>query len=51
MKQGSSQEPNPSMLLRGKGLNMEQKVHMIEQFLQAYKDVLLFEDKLQNVTP
>lgn len=50
-KQGSDQEPNPSILLRGKGLNMEQKIHMIEQFLQGYKDTLLFTDQLQNVTP
>lgn len=50
-KQGSDQEPNPSILLRGKGLNMEQKIHMIEQFLQAYKDVLLYTNELQNVTP
>jgi transcription-repair coupling factor (superfamily II helicase) len=50
-KQSSDQEPNPSILLRGKGLNMEQKIHMIEQFLQAYKDVLLYTNELQNVTP
>ncbi len=50
-KQGSEQEPNPSILLRGKGLNMEQKIHMIEQFLQAYKDVLLYKDELQDATP
>lgn len=50
-KQGSDQEPNPSIMLRGKGLNMEQKIHMIEQFLQAYKDVLLYTNELQNVTP
>ncbi|MGO4548736.1 transcription-repair coupling factor [Paenibacillus sp. 2TAB23] len=50
-KQGSDQEPNPSILLRGKGLNMEQKIHMIEQFLQGYKDTLLYQDQLQNVTP
>ncbi|WP_053373381.1 transcription-repair coupling factor [Paenibacillus sp. FJAT-27812] len=50
-KQGSEQEPNPTILLRGKGLNMEQKIHMIEQFLQAYKDVLLYKDELQNVSP
>lgn len=49
-KQGSEQEPNPSILLRGKGLNMEQKIHMIEQFLQAYKDVLLYKDELQDAT-
>ncbi len=50
-KQGSEGEPNPSVLLRGKGLNMEQKIYMIEQFLQAYKDVLRYKDELQNVTP
>lgn len=50
-KQGSEQEPNPSVLLRGKGLNMEQKIHMTEQFLQGYKDVLLNKEELQNVTP
>lgn len=50
-KQGSEQEPNPSVLLRGKGLNMEQKIHMTEQFLQGYKDVLLYKEELQNVTP
>jgi transcription-repair coupling factor (superfamily II helicase) len=50
-KQGSEQEPNPSVLLRGKGLNMEQKIYMTEQFLQAYKDVLLYKEELQNVTP
>ncbi|MGO4181931.1 transcription-repair coupling factor [Paenibacillus sp. TAF43_2] len=49
-KQGSEQEPNPSILLRAKGLNMEQKIHMIEQFLQAYKDVLLYKDELQDAT-
>ncbi|OMF25261.1 transcription-repair coupling factor [Paenibacillus sp. FSL H8-0548] len=50
-KQGSDQEPNPSILLRGKGLNMEQKIHMTEQFLQAYKDALSITDELQNVSP
>ncbi|WP_028609571.1 transcription-repair coupling factor [Paenibacillus harenae] len=49
-KQSGDQEPNPIVMLRGKGLSMEQKVHMLEQFLQAYQDVLLFQNELQNAT-
>jgi transcription-repair coupling factor (superfamily II helicase) len=50
-KQASAQEEHPALLLRGKGLSMEQKLHALEQFLQGYQDTLLQPAELQKTAP
>ncbi len=50
-KQAAAQEEQPSILLRGKGLSMEQKLHTLERFLQSYKDVLSQNPELQKAAP
>ncbi|GKU77091.1 transcription-repair-coupling factor [Paenibacillus sp. L3-i20] len=48
-KQNGEQEP-PSILLRGKGLNMEQKLHLSEKFMSGFSDALVKKEELQNAT-
>lgn len=50
-KQGAEQEDPPTIVLRGKGLTMEQKLHLTEQFMLGYMDALVHKEELQNVTP
>lgn len=49
-KQGSAQESNPSIMLRGKGLTTEQKLRMLEQFLDEYSGAVEPKGQLQNAT-
>ncbi|MFC4777186.1 transcription-repair coupling factor [Paenibacillus sp. GCM10023252] len=49
-KQGSHQEPNPLVVLRGKGMTIEQKIELLERFLQHFKDVLKPKETLQKAT-
>ncbi|MDQ6420753.1 transcription-repair coupling factor [Paenibacillus sp. LHD-117] len=49
-KQSSEQETPQSITLRGKGLNMEQKLHLSEKFLEGYKDAVAPKEMLQNAT-
>ncbi|REK69222.1 transcription-repair coupling factor [Paenibacillus paeoniae] len=49
-KQSAEQEAMPTILLRGKGLNMEQKLHMSEKFMEGYSEALPKKEELQNAT-
>jgi len=49
-KQGAVQDQNPNVMLRGKGLSIEQKLRMLEQFLSQYGDALEMKTQLQNAT-
>jgi len=49
-KQGAAQDQNPNVLLRGKGLSIEQKLRMLEQFLSQYGEALETKTQLQNAT-
>ncbi|MFC4811900.1 transcription-repair coupling factor [Paenibacillus sp. GCM10023250] len=46
----NGQEPNPLVLLRGKGLSVEQKLELLERFLTQYKDTIQSKGELQDVT-
>lgn len=47
-RQGALQDDHPSLLLRGKGLEMDQKVQMLEGFLKKFKDARKGEEALQD---
>lgn len=49
-KQGSEHEAPPTIMLRGKGLNMEQKLHLSERFLDGYREAVAEKQELQNAT-
>ncbi|QNK60446.1 transcription-repair coupling factor [Paenibacillus sp. PAMC21692] len=49
-RQSAEQETPPSITLRGKGLNMEQKLHWSEKFFEGYKDIIAPKEVLQNAT-
>ncbi|MFD0962128.1 transcription-repair coupling factor [Paenibacillus chungangensis] len=49
-KQSPDQDKTYSLLLRGKGLNMEQKLHLSERFLEGYKEAFMINKELQNAT-
>ncbi|MFD0717131.1 transcription-repair coupling factor [Paenibacillus sp. GCM10027626] len=48
-KRATGHEPNPIIQLRGKGLDMEQKLELLERFLAQYKDTIQLKGELQNV--
>lgn len=49
-KQSGEQESPQTILLRGKGLNMEQKLHLAEKFLETYGDAIVKKEELQNAS-
>ena len=49
-KQSAEQEANPTIVLRGKGLVMEQKLHLAEQFLQLFGGAMEPQQLLQDAT-
>ncbi|WP_168123359.1 transcription-repair coupling factor [Paenibacillus sp. HB172176] len=49
-KQGPAGDAAPTVLLRGKGLNMEQKLHLSEKFLDGFRDALQKTEELQKAS-
>ncbi|KQO14165.1 transcription-repair coupling factor [Paenibacillus sp. Leaf72] len=49
--QGSSLEDNPVVTLRGKGLDMDQRLLLLEQFLKRYADARIVKEELQDTAP
>ncbi|MFD2115471.1 transcription-repair coupling factor [Paenibacillus yanchengensis] len=49
-KQSAASETPKTLLLRGKGLNEEQKLHLSEKFLQAYLELIQPNATLENVS-
>ncbi|MHA6481554.1 transcription-repair coupling factor [Paenibacillus sp. strain BS8-2] len=49
-RQSGEQETPATITLRGKGLNMEQKLHLSEKFFEGYKDMIVPKEMLQNAT-
>lgn len=49
-KQSAEQEAPPTLILRGKGLNMEQKLHWSEKFMEGYRAAFIKKEELQNVS-
>lgn len=47
-RQGAIQDEYPTLLLRGKGLEMDQKVQLLEGFLKKFKDARKGEEALQD---
>lgn len=50
-KQSAETEEPRTLLLRGKGLNMEQKLHYCEKFLTEYAELIVVKPSLQKATP
>jgi transcription-repair coupling factor (superfamily II helicase) len=48
-KRAAVQEPNPVVQLRGKGLEVEQKLELLERFLTEYKQTIEPKGALQDV--
>lgn len=49
-KQSAEQESPQTILLRGKGLNMEQKLHLCEKFMDGFGDAVTGKEQLQNAS-
>ncbi|MFF2484437.1 transcription-repair coupling factor [Paenibacillus sp. NPDC058071] len=50
-RQGSHQDANPTLLLRGKGLEMDQKLQLLERFLKLFQEARVPEEALQDAAP
>jgi len=50
LKQGAASDEQPSLLLRGKGLTIEQKLGKLEPFLKDYKEAMKEIPQLQRTT-
>lgn len=49
--QGSTEDPNPTVMMRGKGLEMDQKLQLMERFMKQFKDARTAKEELQDATP
>jgi transcription-repair coupling factor (superfamily II helicase) len=49
-KQSGELESPQTILLRGKGLNMEQKLYLAEKFMKSYDETIVKKEELQNAS-